>query len=514
MPQSVTLRSPVGTRHRTMSVRCPLVPAWLVPAWLVVASWVAVLMHLLPAGGDVTAAERLTERSRPNIVLMLSDDQGWDGLSVAMHPDVPESRGRQMHTPHLARLAAEGMRFSAGYAPAPVCSPTRISLQTGQSPAALQWTKAAPPEAGRRLVEPRQRKNISREQVTIAEVLRSAGYATAHFGKWHLGGGGPGEHGYDVHDGDTGNEQAYDFQDPNPVDIFGMAERAAAFLERNAREGRPVYLQLSWNALHAPENALRATRARYEQQLRGQNPKQIARAALTEDLDTGVGRVLEALDRLQLASSTYVIYLSDNGAGGGRKVLNSGKGGLWEGGIRVPWIVRGPGVAAASWCHVRVVGYDWFPTFCEWASIDPRQLPPGLEGGSLTGLLTHGGQGEVRRPREELVFHFPHYQGDTPHSAILLGDLKLLHFYEDQRDMLFDLNRDLGERHDLAAERPADVARLRQRLDDYLAAVQAQIPTPNPEFDPQNPSAAAQRRRGGQAGGNPNKKRSRPGTRP
>ena len=140
-----------------------------------------------------------------------------------------------------------------------------------------------------------------------------------------------------------------------------------------------------------------------------------------------------------------------------------------------------------SWCHTRVVGYDLFPTFCEWAGIAPEALPKGIEGGSISSLLANEGRGEVKRPREELVFHFPHYQGDAPHSAIFIGDLKLLHFYEDNHDELFDLSQDIGERNDLAKSRPAETRKLRDRLDQYLAAVDAQFPTPNPDFDPSQP---------------------------
>ena len=147
------------------------------------------LTLLLPTFG--LAAER------PNIVFMLSDDQGWNGLSIPMHPDISGSKGDIFHTPNLETLAAQGMRFSAAYSPASVCSPTRISLQTGKSPAALHWTKAAPAEEGHKLIEPRNLKSISPAEVTIAELLHNAGYATAHYGKWHISGGGPEKHGYD-----------------------------------------------------------------------------------------------------------------------------------------------------------------------------------------------------------------------------------------------------------------------------------------------------------------------------
>lgn len=450
------------------------------------------ILLLLPAVGIA--------EDRPNIVFMLADDQGWSGLSVAMHPDIPGSKSDIFHTPNLERLATQGMRFSAGYAPASVCSPTRISLQTGKSPAALHWTKAAPAEEGRKMTEPRLIKSIAASEVTIAELLHQAGYATAHYGKWHISGGGPEKHGYDVSDGDTGNENAYKFKDPNPVDIFGMAERAANFMEKSANAKRPFFIQLSWNALHASENANKATLAKYQRLASGENPKRMTTAAITEDLDTGVGKVLADIDRLGLTESTYVIYISDNGAGGGKRVLNGGKGGVWEGGIRVPFIVRGPGVKPNSWCHTRVVGYDLFPTFCEWAGVAPSALPKGLEGGSIAALLANDGNGQVKRAREELVFHFPHYQGDAPHSAIYLGDLKLMHFYEDNRDSLFELSKDISERNDLAPSRPEDVKRLRKRLDAYLAAVDAQLPTPNPDFDPSRPAEPKREKRGGKKG--------------
>jgi arylsulfatase A-like enzyme len=455
-------------------------------------------------------------RQRPNIVLMMADDQAWNGTSVPMHPDVPASRSSVIQTPNLERLAAQGMRFSNAYAPAPVCSPARISLQTGKSPARLHWTKAAPPEAGHRLLEPTLVKQIADDEASVGELLEAAGYATAHYGKWHIAGGGPGRHGYAEHDGDTGNEQAFEFTDPNPVDIFGMARRAEAFMEKSRAAGKPFYVQLSWNALHASENALEATLAKYAK-LTGGSPtdKRTSTAAISEDLDTGIGMVLDAIDRLGLADDTIVISTSDNGAGGGGGTgagrqgggLGGGKGSVWEGGIRVPFIVRGPGVPANSWCHVPVVAYDLLPTFCDWAGVPRAALPKDLDGGSIASLLAPGGRA-VPRPRDELVFHFPHYQsGNTPHSAIRVGDLKLLKFYEDDSVKLFDLAADIGERRDLSAERPDDAKKLEERLEKHLAAVHAQFPTANPRFDPAAPAAAGPR--GGKGGPNRGMKKER-----
>ena len=441
---------------------------------------------------------------RPNIVFMMSDDQAWNGLSVAMHPNLEWSRSSVVETPHLERLAAQGMRFSAAYAPASVCSPTRISLQTGKSPAALHWTKAAGPESGHRMIEPRNVRQLDSSEVTIAELLRDAGYATAHYGKWHINGSGPAANGYDEGDGDIGNEYAHEYGDPNPADIFGMANRAVAFMEKNHQANKPFFVQMSWHALHAPQNALKETLTKYAARLNGSvDEKRVGSAAIAENLDTGVGVVLDAIERLGLQDNTYVIYMSDNGAGGGggggkgggrgRAGLAGGKGGVWEGGIRCPFIIRGPGIPANAWCHTRIVGYDLYPTFCEWAGVPASKLPRDLEGGSISGLLDDG-QGTVKRQREEMVFHFPHYQGgDGPHSALLLGNFKLMKFYEDGRLALFDLGADISERNDLSQQMPEKVKELDGLLITYLAEVDAQMATPNPDYDPAAPPVQRKR---------------------
>lgn len=443
----------------------------------------------------------------PNFIFILSDDQDWTGISVQMHPDLPNSKSDFYRTPNLEKFAAQSMRFSAAYAPAPVCSPTRISLQTGRNPAALGWTKAALAEEGHRLIERASRKHIGSEETTIAEMLCTAGYATAHFGKWHLGGGGPEQHGYDVSDGDTGNRDADQHVDPNPVDIFGMNERAGTFLKKQVQARKPFYMQMSYYALHLPQNALKATRAFYGNQTPGRMHSDVDRAAITTDLDTGVGRLLEAVEHLGLTANTYVIYKSDNGGGkgkggGGRenlRPLTAGKGGVWEGGIRVPLIIRGPGIAANSWCHQRVVGYDFFPTLCKLAGLKAA-LPSNLDGGDLSSLL-RGSKEPVKRPREPLVFHFPHYQGDTPHSAILSGNMKLIHFYETDENMLFDLKADLAERNNLASKQPELTSTLAKQLADYLKEVRAEMPKPNPNYDPNKEPARKGGGKGGKKGG-------------
>jgi arylsulfatase A len=434
----------------------------------------------------------------PNILFMLSDDQAWSGLSCQMHPDMADSKSRIVQTPNIARLAEQGMRFSAAYAPAPVCSPTRISLQTGRNPAALGWTKAAPAEMGHRLIEGDNRKSIRDDEVTIGQVLKSAGYATAHYGKWHLEGGGPEAHGYDESDGATGNQDAAPHLPPNPVDIFGMGSRAVDFMKRSQAAGKPFFIQMSYNALHYPENATPALIEKYRKLADGRDDKEVGRAAIAEDLDRGVGELLAKLDGMGLSKNTIVIYMSDNG-GSNRRTLNGGKGDVREGGIRVPLIIRGPGIAANSWCHQRVVGYDFFPTFCRWASVK-APLPTQLEGGDLSHLLS-GSSDPVRRSREELVFHFPHYQGDSPHSAIFSGNMKLIHFYETGENHLFDLKADIGESRNLAEAKPELARSLAKQLADYLSEVGAAMPKPNPNYDSSKEPARKGGGKGGKKGG-------------
>ncbi len=437
----------------------------------------------------------------PNILFMMSDDQAWNGLSVPMHPDLDWSKSSIVETPNLEKLAAQGMRFTAAYAPASVCAPTRISLQTGMSPAAVHWTKASRSVTaadGYKMIGPRNVRQIDRNETTIGELLQDAGYRTAHFGKWHINGGGPAAHGYDEGDGDIGNEYAFQYNDPNPADIFGMAKRAAAFMEQSKDTNKPFFIQMSWHALHAPQNALKTTLAKYAQRMNSSvDEKRVGSAAIAENLDTGVGMVLDAIDRLGLADNTFVIYMSDNGSGGGgggrgRRSggLSGGKGSVWEGGIRSPFIIRGPGIPENSWCHERIVGYDLFPTYCEWAGIVSSKLPPQIEGGSITNLLDDG-KGMVKRRREEMVFHFPHYQsGDGPHSALFLANYKLMKFYETDRLALFDIASDISEQKDLSTQQPQKVAELDKLLQQYLREIDAQMAVPNPEYDPAKPSTS------------------------
>ena len=455
----------------------------------------------LAAGAAATAtlyglaAAEKSKPKKPNIVFILSDDQGWNGLSVQMHPDMPDSKSDYYRTPVLERLASEGMRFSDAYAPAPMCTPTRASLLTGKSPAQLGMTTPGPsrkPRAWEKLEQAPHTSVLPSDTTTIGTVLGRAGYATAYFGKWHLGTVGPGEFGFDASDGPTGNENG-NVQDPaNPKDIFGITERGSAFMEKSVKEGRPFYLQLWHYAVHGPLQSLKETLEASEARPKGEVHTDPTFAATTEDLDAGVGMTLKKIEELGIADNTFVIYMSDNGAGprfSPNTPLANGKGSLWEGGIREPLIVRGPGVKAGAFCGERVAGWDLFPTFCELAGVE-EPLPEGLEGGSLTPLFSSG-KGAVKRPREEVAFHYPHYgqggEGKSPQSALYLGDFKLMKFYEAGELKLFNLKNDIGEQKDLSEELPEKTDLMHKRLNAYLKQVGAALPKPNPDYDPNAP---------------------------
>ncbi len=428
-------------------------------------------------------------RAQPNIVLILADDMSWVGTSVLMDPDRPDSKSDYHWTPALERLAREGMRFTDAYAPHPNCSPTRLAIQTGKSPSQLNMSdiinrNTGPFYEGLPMVPPRHIDHIPHEEITIAELLKEhrPGYRTAHFGKWHLGGGGPGRHGYDEHSGTTSNREGAS-PAPDPKRTVSVTTRALDFLRHSKTAGDPFFLQVSYYAVHLGVHAFDATVREFEARPQGQRHKHPGHAAMTHELDRGVGRLLAEIDRLQLAESSYVIFTSDNGsyldAGTDRVSSNAPlrgqKASTWEGGIRVPLVVRGPGIEAGSVSRVPATGTDLFSTIAEMARVQ-AELPPTIEGSSLLRLLRNGGEGTLARRFESLVWHFPHYQtqkGTTPMSSIRVGDWKLVKFYETGQCQLFDLGKDIGESTDLSAEEPKITERLDKQLASYLEEVEA-----------------------------------------
>lgn len=430
-----------------------------------------------------------------NFVVILAESQGWANTSVAMDDRNRASRSRVFSTPAVERLAREGLRFAYGYAASPRCTPTRAALFTGRSSASLHMTYVG---AGRNLTSqrtallpPEPILELPATEVTVAALLLDAGYATAHFGKWHVGRADPARHGFQESDGPTGNGGPDNVANPNPKEAMGMTDRGIAFLSRAQQAGRPFYLQLS----HYPN----------QERKEGGRPNRTDAKTEADEIDRNVSRLLAALDRLGLAGSTYVFYTADHGAQGrmGNAPLSGGKGAVTEGGLRVPFLVRGPGIPAGVCSRVPVTVCDLFPTVLRLSGI-AAPVPAGVEGGSLVPVLHDPqGRGAVLRPREELVFHFPHYDLNNggPATAILVGNHKLVRNYERNSIRLFDLETDPTETHDLSAQQPDRSRDLDTRLTAYLRDVGAQMATPNPNYDPNAPPPAEpEGRRGGQGG--------------
>jgi len=320
-----------------------------------------------------------------------------------------DSRSDFYQTPALERLAAGGMRFSQGYAPHPNCSSTRMSIQTGKSPVRLGTTDildVVDATSGYGLAfydrfylnkpmkVPMPIGALPAEEVTIAEFVKEhrPEYATAHFGKWHMKGGSPSNHGYDEHHGETSNFEV-NAGEPDPKLIGKVTDDSLGFIRKQTEAGKPFLLQISHYAVHTPVLAQTKFIEKYE----GLEPREIhsnrSYAAMTEDLDGSLDSLLAVLEELGIEENTYVIYTSDNGGeiGSGsmptvNSPLNKGKTHTWEGGIRVLFIVRGPGIEAGTQSDVPVIGWDFFPTIVEWLGIDTALLKD-IDGGSFAGLI-------------------------------------------------------------------------------------------------------------------------------
>ena len=391
----------------------------------------------------------VAQATPPNIVFILADDQGWSGTSVAMLPGKDFSRTRGFHMPNLERLAAQGMAFSQAYAGHPKCECSRASLLMGRTTTSLN------------AVDKRARTWSTPASESLANTLKRANpvYRAAHFGKWQWA-QSPESMGYDASDGITMNEDG-DTTDPDdPKQSFGITRRAETYLEKQVKDGHPFYLQLSYYAPHNKPQALAATLKNYE------NMRNPVMAAMTEDLDTCIGKVRAKLDQLGIAKNTIILYMSDNG--GRAPALKGGKGTVDEGGLRVPLIVYGPGISSGAYCNTPVVGYDILPTVLDFAA-PGFALPKGVEGGSWKPLLLNEGKGTVHRPIDRLVFHMD-TEVDHPQTALRKGDLKLVHYWDTKENFLYDLTSDLGERDNLAAKKPEVVTTLLAELKAHVRA--------------------------------------------
>ena len=431
---------------------------------------IALITLVVWAGRLSFAADR-----PPNIVFLFADDLGINDLSCY-------GRGDQQ-TPHLDKLAAQGTRFTSAYCAQPICSPSRAAVMTGKTPARLHLTTFLPgrPDCvSQKLLHPQIAMQLPLEEVTIAESLKAAGYATACVGKWHLGGKGfgPQEQGFDfVHVGQANTKPSATEGGKGESDLTAAAE---TFITDN--QDRPFFLYLPHNNPHVPIAAKPQLVAKYKDSF---NP---IYAGMIETLDESVGKLMAKLDELKLTDNTIFVFTSDNGGLHVQELPNTpathntpfraGKGYLYEGGLRIPLIVRWPNVVKASRVvDAPVINTDFVPTLLELAGV---KSDVAYDGTSLAALLKGG-----EAPSHPFFWHFPHYtnQGGRPGGAIREGNWKLIEHYEDGRIELFDLSRDISETRDLAPKEPQRARDLVVKLATWRKSVGAQENTPNPDFD-------------------------------
>jgi arylsulfatase A-like enzyme len=465
--------------------------------------------------------------NQPNIILILIDDMGWK--------DIACSGSEFYETPHIDRLAARGMIFTQAYASCPVCSPTRASIMTGKYPATVgitDWIDSGGrfhPLRGK-VIEVPYLKALPTAEHSLARALQEGGYQTWHLGKWHLGGEGhlPQDHGFDVniggsHQGSPGSGGYFspwtldglrDAPVPDGTYLTDyLTDRAIELVQNN--DGRPFFMNFCHYVVHQPLQSKPEDIRKYEAKAKAlgldklktfeegecfpcehNRERRIRRrllqsdpvyAAMIDNLDANIGRLLHALEEQGQADNTLVIFTSDNGGlatSEGSPTCNAplaeGKGWMYEGGTRVPLLVRWPGVVkAGSACPVPVTSTDFYPTLLEAAGLDlrPRQH---VDGVSLLPLL----KGSSSLNREAIFWHYPHYgnQGGRPGASVRMGDHKLILFFEDEHVELYDLRRDPGEKQDLSKTQPALAAQMKSTLVEWQRRVMARIPEPNPDW--------------------------------
>jgi arylsulfatase A len=430
-------------------------------------------------------------KSKPNFLFILADDLGWSQLGCY---------GSSFYeTPNIDRLAAEGMRFTDAYAACPVCSPTRASIMTGKYPARLHLTDfiAGGNYPAERLKQPEWQKYLPLEEITIAEVLKNAGYATASFGKWHLSiakqppesrSYNPDKQGFYetiITYKPRGN------QDPekDAHNVETITGKSLEFLEKN--KDKPFFLYVTHNTIHSPILGKKKLVEKYRNKagvdLPENNP---VIAAMIEELDNSTGTLLRKLDELGIADNTIVVFFSDNG--GLERVarqtpLRSGKANLYEGGIRVPLIVRWPGVTRpGSICSEPVISVDFFTTFVEILGLQNMVKNP-IDGVSLVPLLKRSGS----LKRKAVYWHYPHYHSSSigPGGAVRCGDYKLIEWYDEticgrgNVFELYNLKDDIGELNNLAKKMSRKTEELSIMLANWRRKVNAQMMTPNPDYD-------------------------------
>lgn len=436
--------------------------------------------------------------ARPNVVLFLADDLGWSDCGC--YGEI------WMETPRIDAFAKTGVRFTQFYANSPVCSPTRAAIQSGQFPSRLTLTAHIPGfyRPFEQLTEPPSAQALPDEVVTLGQSLQEAGYHTGYFGKWHLGEEArqhPSQRGYDTAVCTSGSYFAPGFKvspesgEPVPAGTNVtdyLTDLTLSFLEANKES--PFFVTLSHQAVHTPLQARRELISKYEAKAKADpadetNP---VYAAMVEQLDESLGRVLAKLDELGLAKNTIVIFTSDNGAlrtrydGLGPVITNNApfrgeKGTPYEGGIRVPTIIRWPGVSkTGAVCPEPAMSIDFYPTLLE-ATDSPGPDGQNLDGHSLVGTLRN----PLRHlARQSLYWHYPHYHHSRPSTFMRLANFKLIHFYDDGSLELYDLGTDPAETVNLAESRHDLVAEMLEELSIWKEDTGSLTPYWNERFNP------------------------------
>lgn len=462
-------------------------------------------------------AQQLTEKNNKpiNILFITADDLGWSDLV---------SYGADFHeTPNLDKLAAKSFKFTDSYAAAAICSPTRASILSGKYPARLHfttWSEDAIKQfsaINKEFIPPKTRESLAHEEITIAEILKSKGYHTAHVGKWHVGDQAhfPETQGFDVNiaAGYWGAPPTFfypyrgNYMASNQYRYIGDLEKDANGKYFTDRKGeyltdrltdeaikimenagnQPFYLNLAYYSVHVPIEAKPEMEKYFEGKINNKFHHQNATyAAMVKSVDENVGRILDKLELLGIADNTLVIFTSDNGGYieeyKGKTVtdnfpLRSGKGSFYEGGIRIPTLIRWPGIMKkGKEINTPISTIDFYPTILEIAN---AEFDHAVDGISLAPIL----RGEVENAVRPLFWHFPHYHRRTnPVSAVREGDWKLIEYLDDRHFELYNLKTDLGEQKDLKHKEPAKAKELLNKLHSWRADVNAQTITPNPNF--------------------------------
>jgi len=429
---------------------------------------------------------RLQASARPNIVLILADDLGVHQLGC-YGSDFYE-------TPNIDQLAAEGMRFTNAYAACHVCSPTRASIMTGKYPARLGITDYIPGwekgPKGARLIQPKWNMHLVLDEVTVAESLKAAGYATGHFGKWHLNvdkkyrpgrAGDPGSQGFDdvltTHKPKAGPPSKYE---NDAHHVREITEASVAFIEKN--RDRPFFCYVTHNSIHSPQIERETLIAKYKARAGASKGGRLnpIHGAMLETLDKSVGQICTKIKSLGIEQNTVVVFFSDNGQQGPDEgePFRGSKGNFYEGGIRMPFVIKWPGVTAAgSVCDELMISTDFFPTFNEMAGV--TSFAQDVDGISLVPVLQDA---KARLGRQAIYWHFPHYRKSSigPHGAMRKGKYKLVEWYEKSAFAehgafeLYDLVADPGERKDLARSKARMVKAMSEEFTKWRRQVGAQ----------------------------------------